>query len=356
MEKPITMTMIAQKCGTSIGTVDRALNNRPGISAKTRQRVLDVAAQLGYTPNRFAGALSRKKTIRIGMVYSHHPQDFYRDMQNGIQRAGAELAGYGVQIDSLQSPTLSPADQLTLLRSTDLAAYDGLAVNSAGGTQTDEIINTLTASGMPVITFNTDAPASNRLFYVGSSSLQSGRLGAELMGKLLGGQGQVATLANFMDTTTYTQRLGGFASVMRRQYPAIDLVACTPCQADSRKAQQIIAQAILDTPQLSGIFCASHTATIGAVAALQQLARKDIKLIGHDLGSPTTAALREGWCDALLYQDPSQQGYQAARLLARHLLEGWLPQHKLLHISTQILLAASLGAGSSRDLTDGLFL
>lgn len=355
MEKHITMAMIAEKCGTSIGTVDRALNNRPGISPKTRQLVLDTARQLGYTPNRFAAALSRKKSIRVGMVYCRKPQDFYQDIENGIRKAGAELAGYAVQVESLQSPTLSPQDQRALLESADLRQYDALAINSAGGQTTVGTINTLRDDGIPVITFNTDAPHSRRLFYVGSSARQSGRMGAELMGKLVGGSGQIATLGNFASTAANEQRLDGFNAELQRITPAIRTIPLPPCEADARKAEAITAQAVFHTPHLDGIFCTSHTATVGAVRALERLRRRDIRLIGYDLGKHTVAALREGWCTALLYQDPFQQSYQAARLLARHLLEGWLPETPLLHIQTQVVLNASLDVDTGAMLADGLF-
>ena len=46
----VTVSAIAQSCGLSTATVDRALNNRPGISAANRQRVMEAAQRLGYLP------------------------------------------------------------------------------------------------------------------------------------------------------------------------------------------------------------------------------------------------------------------------------------------------------------------
>ena len=44
----ITTTQLARICGVSQGTVDRALHNRPGISAKTKERILEVAKEYAY--------------------------------------------------------------------------------------------------------------------------------------------------------------------------------------------------------------------------------------------------------------------------------------------------------------------
>ena len=48
MSTMTTMKDIAKMANTSIGTVDRALNNKPGVSAKTRERIMAIAESLDY--------------------------------------------------------------------------------------------------------------------------------------------------------------------------------------------------------------------------------------------------------------------------------------------------------------------
>jgi DNA-binding LacI/PurR family transcriptional regulator len=59
---------IAKALKISIGTVDRALHGRPGVSAKTKTRVLQMAEQLGYKPNLAAQALKLNRRLSIGAV------------------------------------------------------------------------------------------------------------------------------------------------------------------------------------------------------------------------------------------------------------------------------------------------
>ncbi len=60
--------LIAEMANVSIGTVDRALHGRGGIKDATRQRILQIARQIGYTPNLAARALSvTKASSRIGV-------------------------------------------------------------------------------------------------------------------------------------------------------------------------------------------------------------------------------------------------------------------------------------------------
>lgn len=64
----VTIKDIAKHCGVSSGTVDRALNNRPGIKEKTKQKVLKAAKELKYRPDFTARSLVKGRTMTLGIV------------------------------------------------------------------------------------------------------------------------------------------------------------------------------------------------------------------------------------------------------------------------------------------------
>ena len=341
--KKITLKMIAEKAGTSIGSVDRALMGRSGVHPATKERILQVAKDLGYKPNRLASALGRKRTIRIAMVYPRNPLGFYHEIDRGADCAAEELAQYGVVVEKLYHATPNAPDQVDVLKSIDPTQFDGIAVNSAGHLSSLEI-DRLTRANLPVITFNTDAAESSRLFYIGNHSLQSGRMGAELLSRFLGGQGDVTVMGNFMKVNPFFERFGGFCDVIHTEYPSMRLFPCAMCNSDPHLAKKSLLDVLAQLPDLRGVFCTGYSSTEGAVEALRQLGRKDVVLIGFDIGGSLPAALEEGWCDALLFQDPFRQAYQAAHLLSRHILEGWLPPQPLLHIETSIVIKQNLSS------------
>lgn len=351
----VTLKMIAEQAGTSIGTVDRALMGRPGIHPDTKNRVLLVAKDLGYKPNRFASALSRKRTIRIGMVYPSKPTGFYQEIDRGVDKAAEELRQYGVEIEKIRHQTQNPTEQAQLLRETDTARFDGMAVNSSGHASAMEI-DRLTRENIPVITFNTDAAESGRLFFIGNDSRQSGRMGAELLGRYLGGKGSVTVMGNFIQATPFSERFGGFCEVIHNEYHEIKLFPCAECSGDSQMAAKNLLDALSQMPSMGGVFCTGHSSTVGAIEALKRLDRKDIVLIGFDTGGGSLEALKEGWCDALLFQDPFKQAYQAAHLLSKHILEGWVPDHPLLHVETSIVIRHNLSSYQNREYPMDRFL
>lgn len=337
----VTLKMVAEKAETSIGTVDRALNNRSGVSEKSKLRILEVAKELGYRPNKFASALGRKKSIRIGVAFPEEPIEFYRDIDRGLDKASIELLDYGVTVDKIRYKNQDPEILRAKLTQIEPGEYDGLAINSAGIVNVADI-DRFSAAGIPVITFNTDAPDSSRLFYLGNDSRQSGLMGGELLSILLQGKGNVTVLGNFSRTTPFIERFGGFCEFIQMDSPNISIYPCSDCLSDPEQTAKNLVELINRVPDINGVFCTGYSTTAGAVQALKALNRKDIKLVGYDLTERTAAALTEGWCDALLFQDPYRQGLQAARLLTRHILEGWLPAQKRLHVDTSIVIKSNL--------------
>ena len=353
MKEKVTMSMIARECDTSIGTVDRALNDRPGINPQTKEFILSTAKRLGYKPNQLAGALSRKKQYRIAIIYCQEHGDFYHYVTQGIQKAISELADYGFTIDLLQSKSLSIQEQTDLLSSIDLSNYDGFAINSAG-TETDVFLNRFIDCGKAVITFNTDAPATRRLFFVGANPRHAGNLGGELVGKLTGGVGKVAALGSFLMTNAFIERFIGFYEVIQREYPNITLCPFKECYDNEQSAKQETIKIIKEHPDIQVLYLTGCSGTAGAIEALKELNRKDIRLIGYDLNNHIAEAIRDGWCTAILFQDPYQQGYYAATLLARHLLEGWLPKQPLLTIESRIMMYYNLEEYGNKKFIDSI--
>jgi LacI family transcriptional regulator len=93
----ITIKQIAELCGVSPGTVDRALNNRTGISEKTKQRILEVARAHRYVPDHRARSLARGRTMTIGVVLFDLYNRSFAQLTNAIERRAREL-GYVVHL------------------------------------------------------------------------------------------------------------------------------------------------------------------------------------------------------------------------------------------------------------------
>lgn len=75
---------IAKKAGVSKSTVSRVINHHPYVSDETRQKVMDLIAELDYMPNQLARDLSRGKTQKIGVVIPHTRHPYFTHLINGL--------------------------------------------------------------------------------------------------------------------------------------------------------------------------------------------------------------------------------------------------------------------------------
>lgn len=81
----VTIKEIADICGVSHGTVDRALNNRPGISDKTKEKILKIAAELNYYPDFRARSLAKGTTKTIGLVLFDLYNRSFSQLTNAVE-------------------------------------------------------------------------------------------------------------------------------------------------------------------------------------------------------------------------------------------------------------------------------
>ena len=88
----VTAEEIAKMCGVSRATVDRALKNKPGISAQTRQKVLDVVRREGYRTSYLGSSLSTGKTHAIGIIVfdlnNQHFTELIDEVENYFSQIG----------------------------------------------------------------------------------------------------------------------------------------------------------------------------------------------------------------------------------------------------------------------------
>lgn len=80
-----TAVEIATQLGISVMTVSRALNGRPNVNTKTRERILRLANKLGYVPNNIARSLVLRKTQTIGVVVPEITHSFFPEVIRGIE-------------------------------------------------------------------------------------------------------------------------------------------------------------------------------------------------------------------------------------------------------------------------------
>jgi len=149
---PITTKEIAEICNVSRGTVDRALNGRPGINSKTREFIQETARKYNYRPHLIASSLSLGKSMSIGVILFDLKNRYFSQMSNTIS-VSARNRGYFTYIAVTEKDIDSEQQILHNLAS---RRVDGLIMLPI--TQGNVFINELKNLEIPVVTVGNCLP------------------------------------------------------------------------------------------------------------------------------------------------------------------------------------------------------
>ena len=312
MAKRVTIKDIAAALDVSIGTVDRALHNRPGIKRETRERVLRQAKLMGYETNQLAKSLARKHQLKIGCVFSSEYR-FYPDIEAGINAAAEELVDHNVQVLLRKTGRLRDGREAGSIAELLEIGIHALAVCPGHRSQINETINELVDGGTPVVTIATDAPESRRLTCVSTDSFNNGQMAGDLMANLLNYQGRVAILTGFAEVTDHDEKVRGFLDAIGACGGEIE-ADIFETREETEAAYRLVKECAAKS--YDGIYINTATATVGGAAALRDSGKyREIKLVGTDLLRDSIPFIKEGVMRAVIFQDPFMQGYRAVKIL-----------------------------------------
>ena len=144
-----TIADVAQRAGVSKGLVSFALNDRPGVNAATRHRILAVAAEMGWSPDTRARALRTNRAFALGLVRDTAvaPGDsFFPAFIAGVER---DLSPVG-QALVLASAPAGPTEADTYRRLASERRVDGVILTDLRAA--DERLALVSALGLAAVT------------------------------------------------------------------------------------------------------------------------------------------------------------------------------------------------------------
>lgn len=290
----VTIKKIAELANVSRGTVDRVLNNRPGVREGIRKKVKDIADALDYKPNIIGKALvNLKKPIVIGVIPAPDYNPFVDEIKRGVQGACQELYDFGVKINVHVIKSLDLEEQLNAL---NRLLKDGVSAISMVPIDHDVIrerINKIISNGVPIVTFNSDIKGTKRLCFIGQDHTMGGRVAGGLMGKILKGKGKITIITSSLNLLCHQQRIDGFKAKIEEDYKEIEIVKIEDNEDMEQRAFELTLSFCKNLKDLSGIYITGGGVS-GLGKALKVLGKGgDIKVVCHDFVQGTVDLLKE---------------------------------------------------------------
>jgi len=311
--------LIAEMANVSIGTVDRALHRRGGIKESTRQRILQVARQIGYTPNLAARALSAAKAnVRVGVCMPREIHFFYDQLWSGVLDEARRVEQLGIQFLNRPVHALGEGDTEGFKELVE-SGVNGIILTAGNPKGLTPLIDDAEAKGVRVVCVSTDAPKSLRSSIVCVEPSLNGSLAGELMGKLVPRDSKVAVVAGMLTAEDHRKKTDGFSEAFPQHCAGGKIERVIEGHEDEDESFQKTFDLLGRVPELAGLYvntvnCLPVCRALGA----RGLAGK-VKLITTDLFAEMSPYLQKGTITASIYQQPHRQGQIAVRVMVDNL-------------------------------------
>ncbi len=331
---------IAEALGISIGTVDRALNDRPGVNRMTRARVLQMAATMGYRPNLAARFLSSRRKLRISINVPAQIAVFWDAVRDGIIQEANQLAPASVQLEFRTFPRFASGEEECFEQAL-ASRVDGIILATGVPDRLRPMIRRASRSRIPVVAVVTDAPGTERLGVVGVDSLASGSLAAELLSRFCGAAGKLAMVTGDLRISEHAEKFRSFQAAIASLFPRVQVLPAVENHEYETEAYNQCIALLRRDPDLKGIYISTANST-PVLSALQYLGRLgSVVVITTDLFPELVRHLESGAVIATLYQRPRSQGQMAFRMLHEFLVQGSCPAHQL-RLAPHVVMKSNL--------------
>ncbi|MBS1563777.1 MAG: LacI family DNA-binding transcriptional regulator, partial [Bacteroidetes bacterium] len=315
---------IARRGNVSIGTVDRVLNNRAGVSPDTKARILDIIKELDYQPNVMARRLASRKVLRIAtLIPASSSESGYWDAPLlGINQAAEELKSFAVTVDHYFFDQNDRSTFNKKAREILKGAYSGLLLAPMFESESLAFAEKCTQKQIPYVLINSDLTGGDPVCYIGPDLYKSGYLAAHIANYILTAEKRVlvVNISKEMDQHHHLlMKEKGFRAYFGDNGLNVSIIKTDLRQTDYESIKLGL-QKIFHRQPVDLVFV-TNSRVFNVARFLAETGNHAVKLIGYDFLPENIEYLKSKTIDFLICQKPQEQGYKGIMSLYRHLLQ-----------------------------------
>jgi ribose transport system substrate-binding protein len=262
-----------------------------------------------------AVAAHAQRAYTIGLVAKSQGNPVFQAARVGAMDAAKELSAkhnLNIRIDWRTPNEEDAQKQAEAIEQLVLAGAAGIAVSCSDANKLTDAINSAVKNGVPVATFDSDAPASKRFVTYGVDDVKCGEQVMNELAKLMKGKGTVAILAGNQNAPNLQKRVQGVKNIAK-QFPAIKIIDTYYHRETPQDAAAKVEQVMQSHPEIAG------WAMVGGWPLFTENALKwppgSVKCVSVDALPPQLAYLKSGHVQLLLAQQVYEWGHRSVELL-----------------------------------------
>lgn len=272
---------------------------------------------------------SERKKLTIAWVSKSLGNPVFELGQRGAMQRAQELSDQGpvaVELVTVGPASADAIEQARIMDDLIARGVDGIAVSCNDPTACAAPIDRAVASGIPVMTWDSDSPQSQRFSFLSIDNYASGRTAADQLAAAIGGRGKVAIITGVPGALNLQQRVDGFNDRLAEAYPEMQVVRVFASNEDINLGVQGVEETMLAHPDLRGWFFAGLWplfADRGSMPLWESAARNgSVKTVVFDSLPFELDLLRDGYVSALIGQKYWRWGYDSVQMVYDHVLSG----------------------------------
>ena len=323
----VTIKDIAKAANVSKATVSYVLNDKPGVSQKTRQRILGIIKDMNYYPNVVARGLAGKRIGMLGLVIPDITDMFYASIIRGVEQA-ANSFNYTLNLCTTHADSQKEREVVDLFSS---GRVDGLIIMTYHLDK--DYLTALKKKGIPFVFIG--SPIKDESIYtVIVDNEKAGYRATEYLIKA--GHQKIAFIHGARDAWDNQDRFQGYCDALINYRLPLqqELIKSGDFQrlGGYQAARELLCSALKPT----AIFAANDQMALGALTAASELGFKvpaDLAIIGFD--DIEAASLIEPALTTI--SQPTMEMGEKAVELVMALINGEKPERRKTFLQTSLV-------------------
>jgi ribose transport system substrate-binding protein len=199
----------------------------------------------------------------------------------------AETAKDTDKFDFTVKNAVDDADQLNMLQTFKGGGYDLIMILPGNGTLMTPICEEIYDAGIKTFIIDRAIEGSKYNVFLAGDNYQCGVNAANYMGERLKGKGDIAILRSYVGIPIDLQRYNGFMDTIKAKYPGIKVLVEGDGEFNQQAGLNAMSNILPAYPKIDAVYCQDDEAAVGAITAIENAKRTDIKFVTGYGGSKT---------------------------------------------------------------------
>ena len=330
----ITIKEIAEIANVSVGTVDRVIHGRAGVSKKTREKVQKILTVKNFKINNIARSLAMKKKYNLSVLLPDFDEGnlFWKSPMLGISKGAEEVISFGIEVKKFTFNQLDKQSYLQNFQKLLDSAPEAVILTPIFLNETKTMVDLLEEKAIPYIFLNIEMPGFNNLSFIGQDSYKGGHLSGKLMHLCTANKNNYLITdieSKLHNNNVIEGRIQGFNAYFNKNnipFSTVSLIFEDLNNLD--KVQQQLKEVFETHKNISGVLVpSSRISTISSCIHSEKL--KELSLIGFDTTEQNVAYLKNDKITFLISQKSFNQGLKAVKIMTDYLIQNSIPLQKI---------------------------